>query len=312
MAAHHLDAFLGYLANVRQCSPHTLESYACSLQQFVAFLGRTWGADQAYDFARVDYPVLRRYVAHLSRGGYERSSIGTKLAALRAFFRYLVREHEVPYNVVALVPGPKKPKKLPKVFDHSEIDKLLVQPSPATPLGQRDRAILETFYATGMRVGELVGLDAGDVELEAHTARVFGKRRKERTVLFGQPAAAALRAYVGQGRDALAAKRRGPADPALFLSRNGRRLTTGSVRELVRKHLLGAAAGHGRSPHALRHTFATHLLDAGADLRAVQELLGHASLNSTQVYTHVSTAHLKRAYQGAHPLEAAETDTGGE
>jgi len=312
MAAHHLDAFLGYLANVRQCSPHTLESYACSIQQFVAYLGRTWGAEHAYDFARVDYPVLRRYAAQLSRSAYERSSIGTKLAGLRAFFRYLVREHVLAYNVVELLPGPKQPKRLPKVFDHEEIEKLVVQPSPETPLGQRDRAILETFYATGMRVGELVGLDAGDVELAARTARVLGKRRKERTVLFGEPAAAALRSYLGQGREALAAQRRGVPESALFLSKTGRRLTTGAVRDLVRKHLLAAAAGHGRSPHAFRHTFATHLLDAGADLRAVQELLGHASLNSTQVYTHVSTARLKRAYEGAHPLARLEGPTGGE
>jgi site-specific recombinase XerD len=303
MSQQHLDAFLSYLANVRQCSVRTAESYSCALRQFSDFLAGMWGEEGRFEWQRVDYPVIRRYLVHLSRARYTATTISARLAALKAFFRYLVREGVVALNVAALARAPKKPKRLPSVLDRSEVERLLVAPDASSLLGRRDRAILEFLYASGARVGEVCGLDLDDVDLEARRARVLGKRGKERMALFGRPAAAALREYLEEGREALLRKNpRGTREPALFLSRSGRRLATGAVRDMVRRNVLAAATGHPATPHSFRHTFATHLLDAGADLRTVQSLLGHESLSSTQVYTHVSLKHLRESYQKAHPL----------
>ncbi len=303
MSHQHLDAFLGYVANVRGCSPRTAEAYARAVQQFADYLGHIWGHEQAFDWDRVDYPVMRRYLAHLSRSRYAPTTISARLAALKAFFRYLAREGVVKLNVAALARPPKKPARLPSVLDHSEVAGILSAPDPSTPLGLRDRAILELLYASGARVSELCGLDLEDVDSSARTARVEGKRGKQRTVLFGQPAEAALDAYLAEARPALLrAGRRGRDDGALFLSCRGRRLRTGAVRALVRKWVLHSETGQPATPHSFRHTFATHLLDGGADLRSVQALLGHQSLSSTQVYTHVSLKHLRESYQKAHPL----------
>jgi len=312
MAEQHLDAFLSYLANVRQCSVRTVECYSCALHQFSDFLASMWGEAGRFDWQRIDYPVIRRYLAHLSRARYMATTVSARLAALKAFFRYLAREGVVSLNVAALARAPKKPKRLPSVLDRTEVDNLLAAPDASSPLGVRDRAILELLYASGIRVAEACGLDVDDIDLEARRARVLGKRDKERVALFGRPAAAALREYIEGGRPLLLGKnRRAAGEQALFLSRTGRRLAPNAVRQLVRRTVLRAQTGRPATPHSFRHTFATHLLDAGADLRTVQSLLGHESLSSTQVYTHVSLRHLRDSYQKAHPL-SAEGGTDGE
>ncbi len=303
MSHQHLDAFLGYVTNVRGCSLRTAEAYARAVQQFADYLAHIWGDEHAFDWERVDYPVMRRYLAHLSRSKYAPTTIAARLAALKAFFRYLAREGVVKLNVASLARPPKKPARLPSVLDRSEVASILTAPDPSTPLGLRDRAILELLYASGARVSELCELDLARVDLAGRTARVTGKRGKDRTVLFGRPAETALHAYLEGGRPALLrAGRRGQDDGALFLSCRGHRLKTGAVRALVRKWVLNSQTGQPATPHSFRHTFATHLLDEGADLRSVQSLLGHESLSSTQVYTHVSLKHLRDSYLKAHPL----------
>jgi site-specific recombinase XerD len=303
MSHQHLDAFLGYLSGVRGFSPKTTESYACAVQQFAEYLAAQWGEAQAFEWERVDYGLIRRYLAHLSRAKYAPATISARLAALKAFFRFLAREGAVRLNVAALARPPKKPKRLPSVLDRSEVESILEAPDPGEPAGLRDRAVLELLYASGARVAEICGLDVADVDLTARTARVLGKRGKERVILFGEPCRRALRTYLEGARPLLLPA--GPAagnQTALFLSRRGRRLTTNAVRKLVRQHVLAAETGQPATPHSFRHTFATHLLDAGADLRSVQSLLGHESLSSTQIYTHVSLRHLRESYTKAHPL----------
>ena len=303
MSHQHLDAFLGYVTNVRGCSPRTAEAYARAVQQFADYLAHVWGEEHAFDWQRVDYPVMRRYLAHLSRAKYAPATISARLAALKAFFRYLAREGVVSLNAASLARAPKKPARLPSVLDQSEVASILAAPDESTPLGLRDRAILELLYASGARVSEVCDLDVRDVDLAGRTGRVRGKRGKQRTVLFGRPAEGALEAYLERGRPALlCASRRGSDEDALFLSRFGRRLGSGAVRALVRKWVLNSQTGQPATPHSFRHSFATHLLDEGADLRSVQSLLGHESLSSTQVYTHVSLKHLRDSYEKAHPL----------
>ncbi len=305
MSEQHLDAFLSYLANVRQCSVRTVECYSCALHRFSEFLVSMWGEGGRFDWSRVDYPVIRRYLAYLSRARYTPTTVSARLAALKAFFRYLAREGAVPLNVAALARAPKKPKRLPSVLDKTEVENLLDTPDPSGPLGSRDRAILELLYASGIRVAEACGLSVEDIDLETRRARVLGKGGKERIALFGRPAAGALREYVEGGRELLLGKnRRGVHEEALFLSKTGRRLAPNAVRQIVRRNVLRACTGRPATPHSFRHTFATHLLDAGTDLRTVQSLLGHESLSSTQVYTHVSLRHLRESYQKAHPLSA--------
>ncbi len=305
MSHQHLDAFLSYLTQVRGCSVRTGESYSRAVQQLADYLASTWGEGQAFAWERVDYATIRRYLAHLSRAKYAPTTIAARLAALKAFFRFLAREGVVQLNVAALARAPKRPKRLPSVLDRGEVESILGAPDPTTPAGLRDRAVLELLYASGARVAELCGLDMADVDLEHRTARVLGKRNKERTALFGEPCTAALRTYLRNGRPLLlAGNPAGEKETALLLSKSGRRLATGAVRSLVRKHVLAAETGQPATPHSFRHTFATHLLDNGADLRSVQALLGHSTLSSTQIYTHVSLRHLRESYVRAHPLSA--------
>lgn len=305
MSLQYLDAFLSYLATVRGCSLPTVEAYSRAILQFADYLARTLGEERAFHWEQVDYPIIRRYLAHLGRARYAPATISARLAALKAFFRFLTREGVVKLNVASLARAPKKPKRLPAVLDRSEVTSILEAPDASTPLGLRDRAVLELLYASGARVSELCALNMGDVDLTAHTARVVGKRAKERVVLFGEPCATALRRYLEGGRPLLLARNpRGTAEAALFLGQSGRRISTNAVRSLVRRWVLATEIGQPATPHSFRHTFATHLLDNGADLRTVQALLGHSSLSSTQVYTHVSLRHLRESYLKAHPLSA--------
>ena len=302
MHAGWLDGFLRYCTDVRQLSLNTAEAYSQDVNQFVDFLASEWGEDRAHDWAAVDYRTVRRFLADLSRQKYDRASMSRKLSELRSFFRYLLNEDAVTHNPAAVAPTPKRGQKLPEYLYQDEMEQLLSTPDEATPLGQRDRAILEMLYATGVRVSELVAMDVDDLEFSDRQIRVVGKGNRERIVLMGERAVAAVRRYIRDGREKLLRDARTPDVQALFLNRNGGRLTVRGVQQRVQKHVLESAASSRITPHALRHTFATHLLDGGADLRSIQALLGHKSLGTVGIYTHLTTQRMKETYKAAHPL----------
>lgn len=297
-----LDAYLEYLATVRHASPHTVKSYTEDLVSFTACVeGRGRG-----DWTQVSVLDVRRFLADLMAGGASRATVARKLSALRGLFGFLqarrLREDDPTLGLRA----PRLPERLPHYLEEDELGELLRAPEPDTPLGLRDRAILETLYASGMRVSELIGLNCADLAHGDETAglralRVVGKGRKERVVLLGEAAVAALEQYLAVGRPALRARAEGPDDGALLLNRFGGRLTARSVARMLHKYVMATCARRGISPHALRHTFATHLVNHGADLRTVQQLLGHVSLATTEVYTHVSSRRLREVYTNAHP-----------
>ena len=322
-----LRAFLEHLRYNRNASPHTLRAYETDLSQCLEFLAardRCRPSQLAID--RFDTDGIRGFLASLHERGNSRASTGRRLAALRTFARYLVREDLLPDDPTAVVGAPRREHTLPEHLAADEMTRILDAPDPQDPAGRRDRAILELFYASGLRLSELVDLDLDDVNLSSRVVRVRGKGGKERLVPFNAPAGDALRAMLGDrtglpaGAAAKAASsasssssassgsmlrqramRQGRRREALFLNLRGRRLTTRSVDRIVRKYVREAAIARGISPHALRHTFATHLLQAGADLRAIQELLGHARLSTTQRYTHLDVRHLMDVYRSAHP-----------
>ncbi len=286
-----IDQFMQYLATERNVSPHTIEGYGSDLAQFAAFVRLERGVEAGAD--RVDHLLIRRWLALLHKD-HRKSSIGRKLAALRAFFKYLLREGMVTRNPAELVSTPKKEKQLPFHLNIDEVTALVESPRDGGILVLRDRAILETLYSCGIRVSELTGLSVGEVDLEEGLMRVLGKGGKERVVPVGRHARQALAAY-------LLARNNPPHDAPLLLNARGGRLTSRSVARTVDKYILNLATSKKISPHTLRHTFATHMLEAGADLRAIQELLGHASLSTTQKYTHVSIDRLMEVYDKAHP-----------
>lgn len=291
--------FLSYLQVHRGASPHTIAAYAHDLGQFFGFLGRGEEPPTAEELARVDPTQVRRYLAYLIGRGYTRRSIARKLAAVRSLFRYLCRVGILEYNPVRGIATPRIGRSLPRFLRVPEAAALVEQPPADTPLGLRDRALLEVLYGAGLRVGELVGLELGDVDASRGLVRVRGKGRKERIVPLGSEALRALGAYLEAGRPRLLGRR--PDVAALFLSRLGRCLSSRAVRDVVKRYGRDALPGRAVSPHTLRHSFATHLLDNGADLRAVQELLGHASVSTTQIYTHVTRERLRAVYQQFHP-----------
>lgn len=302
MHAGWQDAFLRYLTDVRQLSPRTAEAYAQDVNQFVDFLAGRWGDERAYDWVDVDYRIIRAFLADLSRQHYAKSSIARKLAALRALFRFLLQEGAVTANPAKLAPTPKQDERLPEYLYADEMEALLSTPDEATALGQRDRAILELLYATGVRVSELVAMDVSEINFEERSIRVIGKGNRERVVLMGERAAQALRRYLADGRELLLRAGTSPDREAVFLNKAGGRLSVRGVQQRVSKHVLEAAASSRITPHALRHSFATHMLDGGADLRSIQVLLGHASLSTVGIYTHVTTERMKQVYRAAHPL----------
>jgi len=286
-----IAAFCRYLTIERNVSPHTLDAYASDLAQFLEFVRRERSGETGID--SIDHLLIRRYLALLHKD-HLKSSIGRKLAAVRAFFKYLVREGRVTKNPAELVSTPKKEKRLPFHLNIDEVTTLVESPPEGKLLGLRDRAILETLYSCGLRVSELTGLNVGGVELEEGLVRVLGKGGKERIVPIGSYARRAIAEY-------LAARNAPSGDAPLFLNARGGRLTSRSVARVVDKYITTLATMKKISPHTLRHTFATHLLEQGADLRAIQELLGHASLSTTQKYTHVSVDRLMEVYDKAHP-----------
>ena len=288
--------FLDYLTYERNVSINTIGAYRDDLESFVSFLCNdyfTLGRDQL-DLQRVDNLTVRAYLGHLARKKLARSSVARHLSALRSFFKYLMREGIVPANPARGVATPKREKHLPTVLQPADVALLIEQPDPDTVLGARDRAFLELMYASGLRISELVGIDLDDLELRARLVKVHGKGSKERIVPFGSKAEVALRKWL-EVRDAR------DEESALFVNYRGDRISTRSVRRLFDGYVRRAALRAGISPHTMRHSFATHLLNAGADLRGIQELLGHASLSTTQKYTHLNDWQLIEVYRKAHP-----------
>jgi len=289
-----LKAFLTYLRLNRNLSPHTLRAYDSDLSQYLEFLtGHLSKPASAIAPREVDSQAVRGFLDSLHRRGSSRASVARRVSALRAFGRWLVREGHIDADPASLVGAPKVEQKLPTHLDMKEVVGMIESADTSTPLGRRDRAILELFYASGLRLSELVGLDVEDVNLSGRVARVAGKGGKERIVPFNNSTAKAIKAYL---------KDRGDEEgDALFLNYQGTRLSTRGVDRVVRRYAREAATRLGVSPHALRHSFATHLLQAGADLRAIQELLGHERLSTTQRYTHLDAASLLAQYKKAHP-----------
>ncbi len=298
------DGFLTELRDGQGASEATVRAYADDLQQCARFL-REAGLAGAWSDVRPAH--LRRFLAHLHEGRYARTSIARKLSSLRALYRHLRAREEVAADPTIGLSSPRRPRRLPRFLFQSDMDKLLAAPDGETPLGLRDRALLETLYATGLRVGELVGLTVSQCE-GASELLIRGKGGRERVAILGRHAQQAIEAYLAEGRPHLLAKQGADREDSgrLFLNHRGGPLSARSVRRVVHRHLLKACAQHDIGPHALRHTFATHLLENGADLRAVQELLGHASLSTTQIYTHVTRRRLREVYDQAHPRSGAD------
>jgi integrase/recombinase XerC len=306
----HLKAFLAFLRYNRNASPHTVRAYESDLSQWLEFTaGRLGCKPSEVGIGEFTTEAARDFLGELYRRGNSRASAGRRLAALRTFARYLVREGQLGDDPTALVGGPRRERTLPVHLASEEMTRLLDAPDAGTAAGRRDRGILELFYASGLRLSELADLDLDDVNLSGRIARVRGKGGKERLVPFNRTAAEALRAMLADhhaGPEPPASRRRA-ASPherrrhPLFLNLRGARLTTRSIDRIVRRYVRAAAIARGVSPHALRHTFATHLLQAGADLRAIQELLGHARLSTTQRYTHLDIGTLMETYRKAHP-----------
>jgi integrase/recombinase XerC len=303
-AAETLTAYLRGIEHGRQLSMHTVTAYRRDLDDLVAFLHRHFRQED-WDWTDVDRTALRAYLAELSRRGLARRSIARKLSAVRSFFRYMHREEVVDANPARTVRSPKLEKTLPAWLTRLEVERLfdVAQHGSAenTFRGTRDHAIVELFYATGMRLSELHGLDMSQLDLVGDQARVMGKGRKERIVPLGRPAVAALRRYEVRRNEVAARSGRTADRNAVFLSERGSRLSARQIQNIVRGFLDRIADDAGVSTHSLRHSFATHLLDAGADLMAVKELLGHVSLSTTRIYTHIAKDRLKQVYEQAHP-----------
>jgi len=301
-----IELYLRHLATERQASSHTLRAYRADLLELAGFLTGDGLSDRRREKERpqkkrrpiavrkIGTADLRRYAAEKLRGA-RRSTVSRKVAAIRGFFRFLAREGRLDRNPASGLVAPKVEKRLPRFLPIDDTERLLNGMPRDGAWEERDRAIVETLYSYGLRVSELCGLDWSDVDLDNECVRVFGKGRKERIVPIGEIALEALRAY----RKALAAEK--IDTDGVFVNRRGGRLTSRSVARIVRAAVLRSGSPVSASPHALRHSFATHLLNQGADLRSIQELLGHASLSTTQRYTHVNLDHLMKAYDDAHP-----------
>lgn len=302
--ADDVEDYLAHLAKERDVSPNTVRAYSRDLGEFVEFLNRYYGG-AAFTWQGVDRLAMRGFLGQLSKRGLSKRSMARTLSGVRSFYRYLHRNEIVDANPARAVGAPKLDKHLPGYLDRAQIDLLFTMAETRAQFGgfveSRNLAILELFYSTGMRLSELQGLSRGDLDMVTQQAKVRGKGRKERIVPIGDHAILALRNYEAR-RDELLRTTPGRVDrTAVFLSRTGRRIGVRAVQKAVSAFLSEIDEDAGLTVHSLRHTFATHLLDAGADLRAVQELLGHSSISTTQIYTHTSVERLKQVYQKAHP-----------
>jgi integrase/recombinase XerC len=305
MIENLLSQFFEHLRYERNVSEHTLRNYSSDLIQFfdhIAPANPDTGARRDVDLKEIDHITIREWLSTLHAAQKKKTSVARKLAALRTFFQFLVREGMLEMNPAKLVSTPRLEKKLPSHLSVEDAMRFIETPDLNTDLGRRDRAILEFLYGTGVRVSELTKLDLNDVDFKNKLIRVTGKRRKQRIVPFGDHALHALMGYLSVRQDFLKGAPQGERDSkALFLNYKGTRITTRSVGRMIDKYIQICAGIHNISPHSLRHSFATHLLDSGADLRDIQELLGHARLSTTQVYTHVSMEKLIEVYDKAHP-----------
>jgi len=303
------NKYINYLEAERNASAYTVRNYTTDLlgskkiNGFFTFLKEKG----LKSLDEVDRSILRDYLTYLMEQGIVKASIARKLSAIRSFYRYLLREGMVPTSPVATTSSPKLDKRLPLFLTLEEARQLIEAPDLSNPQGQRDRALLELLYAAGLRVSELTSLRLKQVNLDTNEIRVRGKGSKERIVLIGKPAAEALRTYFRQGRPKLFGVKIRMTN-ALFINRDGERLTERSVQRLLEKYAKIAGIEKRVHPHMLRHTFATHLLDGGADLRVVQELMGHANLSSTQIYTHVTKSQARKVYLSAHPMAQGKDD----
>ncbi len=285
MIERYVEKFLRYLEIEKNYSGHTVLNYRLDLKGFAKFLGQA-------PIENTDYLLLRKYLAVLKEKNLGSRSTARHLSSLRSFFKFLVREGHIKANPILSLSSPKLDKHLPSFMTEEEVLRLIQATITKDDPGRRDKAVLETFYSTGIRISELTGLSLDDIDLIGSVIKVKGKGKKERMVPIGDQAIIAIRQYLD---------RRKKKSDALFLNKNGTRITPRGVRNIVKKYLRLAGIKPGVSPHTLRHSFATHLLDRGADLRSVQELLGHANLSTTQIYTHLTTEKLKSVYDKAHP-----------
>ena len=333
-ASDHLpiiEEFMSYLLDERHFSPYTSRCYGVDLRQYGEFIADEMNVSatrqqEAEALARragqhvvgtvgpgtvtraileMDVAGIRKFLEHLSQMNYSPATMARKIATLRSFHRWLEKRSLIASNPMLLIRTPKQSKRLPKAIDVDQVEKLLDAPDDTNLLGARDRAIMEPLYSTGIRVSELVSINRADIDETGAALIVRGKGRKERIVPLGSHALAALRHYAGMLDHELSQSGRSPQDAPLFINKHGGRLSTRSVRRKVSKYLAQAGLDPNISPHTLRHSFATHLLDNGADLRSVQELLGHQSLSTTQVYTHLSSQRMRDVYDDAHPRAEA-------
>lgn len=295
----HLDSFIDYMRLAKRASEHTLRAYSSDINGLINF------AQQAE--CNIDQVFIRRYIVHLQKNGHAKSSVARGIAAFRSFFKYLVKRNIIEIDPTEGLRAPKQARKLPKVVSEELIGHLMNAPDARTPIGLRDRAILETLYATGLRLSELLSLKTGDITDGVDEITIIGKRNKQRVVLIGSSAMNCLSSYLSIARPQLAVKSDKPTD-ALFLGYRGTALVASSVRRIVDKYVEQVSDTLKISPHTLRHSFATHLMNHGADLRSVQELLGHESVVTTQIYTHVSRERLKEVYDRAHPRASADDE----
>ncbi len=302
-----IDRFLVHLRYQRNASEHTVRNYESDLRLFRHHLTHTPDGTERPEpeLGQIDNLTIREFLGRLHQRGNRKSSTARRLAAIRSFMKFLSKEGAISTNPAKLVASPRKEKRLPDFLSIGAVTELVEAPDAASVLGRRDQAIMELLYATGLRASELAGLDLGDLDLNERLVRVLGKGRKERLVPFGRKAGEALDRYLqvrgeieGRSRKNVSA---GSSTEAVFLNSRGSRLTTRSLGKIVNKYVACLAVRLKVHPHTLRHTFATHMLNAGADLRSIQEMLGHESLSTTQKYTHVSTEQLVRVYQSAHP-----------
>jgi integrase/recombinase XerC len=295
--------FAEHIATTRQLAVHTVRNYVNDLVPLVEYLGEK----NVSSLDKVDRLFLRGYLAWLMTSGFSRSSVSRKLSALKSFFRFLRQTGEIELDQTDLVTGPKKEKKLPAVASSFEIDRLLAEPDTGKDAGIRDRALLELLYGAGLRVSEVFAMDLADMDLASREVRVIGKGSKPRIALFGEKCVYWIEKYLKDARPRFISRR---SDAAVWMNQSGGRLSTRSIQRIVKKYALAAGLDPDFHTHSLRHSFATHLLDGGADLRVVQDLLGHSSPATTQIYTHVSTEQARKVYLGAHP-RANKKKSGG-
>ena len=297
MPDNKVNGFLEYLKKERSYSPHTIKAYETDLIQFSRFV-KEYGGTGSFDVSSVDKKTVQHFVGSLTEKGLSPKSTGRKLASIKSFFRYLLKHAHVESNPASTVKAPKQHASLPKFLQKEVLEQILSYSDKDDWQLKRDKTILELLYSTGIRLGELVAIDMGDVQINQKTVKVFGKGGKERIVPFGGKAAEALGFYL---KDRNIHVQKDLNDNPLFISKKGLRITPRTVQWRLKKLFDSVAAGSGFTPHLMRHTFATHLLNHGADIRAVKELLGHASLSSTQIYTHLETEKMKKIFDHAHP-----------